>query len=115
MIAAPALPQDISPDGREIWGWAARLSDHVNRLDKMRQLAADIAKVRCGDCRLWMMKACPREHNVNGYNRGPSMEGIICGKFVEDPSSAALRQRRRDELAELAKLHVAASQENSDG
>ena len=36
---------------------------------------------RCGDCRLWMTRQCPREANVNGWNKGPSMSAAICDKF----------------------------------
>ena len=38
---------------------------------------------KCGDCRLWMTKQCPREKNVDGWNRGPSMSGWTCEKFAK--------------------------------
>lgn len=75
MSAAPELPAQISGDGREIWEWAGKLSDHVQRQDRIRKLTIQIAKVgtTCGDCDKWMKsKECPREHNVKGYSRGPS-------------------------------------------
>ena len=37
---------------------------------------------KCGQCKLWMTRECPQERNVNGWNRGPSCEGVTCSKFV---------------------------------
>ena len=40
----------------------------------------------CGDCYFWMKSSlCPQERNVNGRNKGPSMNGSICEKFAEAP------------------------------
>lgn len=53
------------------------------------QAAADErnARPKCGNCYWWMKsRDCPRERNVNGRNRGPSMNEAPCGKFREDPS-----------------------------
>ena len=97
------LPQHVSPDGRELWDWAGRLSEHVHREDRLRKLRARIAPIgtRCGDCDKWMKSSlCPQERNVNGYTRGPSCEGLKCAQFVEAGSATRLRA---DLLAELAK------------
>ncbi len=51
---------------------------------------------KCGDCYWWMKsKDCPREKNVNGFSRGPSMSGIACGKFSsrQYPKAAVQRQK----------------------
>lgn len=42
---------------------------------------------RCGDCSFWMKSSdCPEERNVNGWNKGPSMNGIPCVKFQDTAS-----------------------------
>ena len=43
---------------------------------------------RCGDCSLWMTSKCPEEKNVNGWNRGPSMNGYTCHQFTPKPEPA---------------------------
>lgn len=71
----------------------ARLFDALIEADSARQ--ADIAKrenlarlrvlatPRCGSCDSWMKSSsCPREHNFNGYTRGPDSGGYPCSKFV---------------------------------
>ena len=36
----------------------------------------------CGHCSHWMKSSeCPKEINVNGYNRGPSCNTIACDNF----------------------------------
>lgn len=104
MSGRPQLPTQVSPDGREIWDWAAKLSEHTQRQGKIRQLKAEIAKpLRCGDCYWWMKsRDCPREVNVNGRNRGPSMNDWPCSKMQETKESAGLRERRKTELEKLA-------------
>lgn len=96
------LPAQVSPDGHEIWDWAARFGNALHRQARIAELNAQIRKVRCGDCAHWMKsRVCPRERNVNGWNRGPSCEDMPCGIFSEDPQSAKLRDERRAELAVL--------------
>lgn len=42
----------------------------------------DASRSRCGNCFFWMKSSlCPKEHNVNGYARGPSCNGMACEKF----------------------------------
>ena len=104
MDNSPQLPTHVSPDGCEIWDWAAKLSEHTHRQDKIRQLKAEITKpLRCGDCYWWMKsRDCPREVNVGGRNRGPSMNDRPCGKMQETSQSIALRESRKIELEKLA-------------
>jgi hypothetical protein len=76
----------------------------------MNRLALDIAKIgtRCGDCDYWMKsRDCPREHNVNGYTRGPSCEGIPCPKFKECRLTTARRAELKEKLAALVELEAA--------
>jgi hypothetical protein len=44
---------------------------------------------------------CPKEHNVRGYNHGPSMNAPPCKLFVWQKSSLDLLELRRAELAGL--------------
>lgn len=101
MAGPPTLPRDISANGAEIWDWAIALSHWERRQEKIRQLRADIAFVRCGSCQAWMTRGCPKERNVNGYSRGPSMNEFPCGQYTEKPHYAELRDQRRAELARL--------------
>lgn len=108
MSAPPPLPQNVSNDGREIWDWAERFSAHTHRLDKMRKLRAEIARIGtvCGDCHFWMKsRECPKERNVNGYSRGPSNGSPKCGQFVMTASSAELRAERQAELDAVIAIH----------
>ena len=103
MDDAPKLPQHVSPDGKEIWDWAADFSAHIHRRDRIMRLERDIAKIgtRCGDCFNWMKSSrCPREKNINGMSRGPSMGAPVgaCPKFQLDPSDAKHRERLEVEL-----------------
>lgn len=98
------VPQ-ISPDGREIWDWGVRLSEHIHRMDRIRVLKADINRIKreCGSCEYWMTRACPKEKHDNqrGVSRGPSMGALICDKFIMKGSSAETMSRWEDELKTL--------------
>lgn len=101
--AMPPLPRNVSPDGREIWDWAAKLSEARQRVQKIRELRSEIARRprECGSCQKWMTHSCPKEHNVGGRPRGPSMKAPICGQHILKDYDA----KRLDELrAELAAL-----------
>ena len=104
MRGLPQLPREVSSDGREIWDWAAKLSDAVHRADRARNLRADIAGIqgRCGSCAKWMTKACHLERNVNGYSRGPSANDPKCGGFAMKAGSADLLEKWSAELVALA-------------
>jgi hypothetical protein len=110
----PALPQHISSDGREIWDWAKRLSEHTHRLHDMRELRRDIARIgrECGGCDNWMKsRICPREKNVNGWNRGPSMTDPVmnCQTFVQAPSEIARKGELQQRLSALEEKHAEAT------
>lgn len=81
----PQLPAEISPDGREVWDWAARLSDEVQRREEIRALAVQIRNMetQCGNCADWMTRACPREQhsNTTGRSTGPSSQSVKCQQF----------------------------------
>ncbi len=101
MSAPPPLPREVSANGAEIWDWASRLSAWTHRQHRIRELRADIARVACGGCAQWMTRQCPREHNANGYSRGPSMNAAPCGQYAEKASTAETREKRRSELVAL--------------
>jgi hypothetical protein len=87
-----------------VFAWGRSMSDAIHLDAKMRELSAQIRKVRCGDCDLWMKSSmCPAERYIGNTGRrtGPSCEGMTCKEFVESNSSAGLRQKRREELAAL--------------
>lgn len=91
---APPFPAHVSSNGSEIWDWAIALSRHEGRLREMRRLRERIAEVgtKCGDCDHWMKsRQCPKEHNVNGYSRGPHMNHPTCRQFSESSFATKLR------------------------
>ena len=50
---------------------------------------------KCGDCSFWMKSSeCPQERNVNGWNKGPSMNGTPCEKFA--PVAVAKLEDKND-------------------
>lgn len=81
---------------------AARAHEQeANRLERE-------ARPVCGNCDYWMTRQCPREKNVNGRNRGPSMNGIACSKYAEARSALTNPQFLRDMAAdERAKAKAA--------
>lgn len=41
---------------------------------------------KCGQCNKWMKSnLCPKEKNVNGWNKGPGMDTFICKEFEIKP------------------------------
>lgn len=100
----PQLPQQISPNGREVWDWADRFSEHVHTQDKIRKLRAAVFQQgrTCGDCSNWMKsRLCPKERNVKGMTRGPSSGDLKCNQFLEGVGAT---KRRADLSAQLAEL-----------
>ena len=86
----------------DIWDRMAAATVEIHRRGRMRELERKIAKTACGDCRLWMhSRECPREKNVNGYTRGPSMNADICELFVVGIGTEMLREQWRSELENL--------------
>jgi hypothetical protein len=61
------------------------------KLRQIKELDRDLLKEKigsCGGCYFWMKSNdCPRERNINGWNKGPSMSDIKCDKFQRSPSS----------------------------
>jgi hypothetical protein len=58
------------------------------RLSAISKLCEDIkylrrwTELRCGNCDHWMKsRVCPKEKNVNGRNKGPSMNEFACELF----------------------------------
>ncbi len=98
-----SLPTHVSPDGRELWDWAGRIGQAIQRQDEMDRLRRKIRESgRCGECYHWMHSGdCPREHNVNGYSRGPHMDECPCKQFVWQQTYKDLLEKRKMELAAL--------------
>jgi hypothetical protein len=69
---------DIMQKARE------REIDHYSKMTAFA-LSDRIIRKRCGDCDNWnKSRLCPKERNVNGYSRGPSMNDFTCPSFVPD-------------------------------
>lgn len=107
LLRAVTPPTEVNSRGDEIWAWAARLSAITQEAARLSEIDAVLrARPRCGECDHWMKsRECPSERNVNGYNRGPSMNGSACGKFLITHHAAdhhnALRDERADIIARL--------------
>jgi hypothetical protein len=106
--SAPSLPSEVSPDGREIWDWAGKMSEHIQRLARIKELREAIRKCgkECGDCDKWMKSSeCPRERpgtgKRSGYSVGPSCGAPVCAEYVEKPWTT---QRRAELTRELESL-----------
>ena len=99
------LPAEISPDGREVWDWAARFSDRAHTLDEIARLGkqAHNARNTCGSCTAWMTDACPRERHDNrtGRKQGPSSMAIKCDRFSMSASDAAGAAQAEEKIAAL--------------
>jgi hypothetical protein len=104
---APRLPQEISTDGREVFDWANRMSDHMQRVARSREVWKAIVdgESQCGSCSKWMTGACPPERQDNrlGCKVGPSCQAIKCDQFAMN----AYDRKRIDGLrAEHASLNA---------
>lgn len=89
-----------------VFDWGMAFSDHVQRIARMGELRREIVQIglRCGSCSKWMKsRQCPREHNVNGHQRGPSMLDTKCSEFIMSASSQQLLDERTAELTALTK------------
>jgi hypothetical protein len=117
-IKLPALPENISPDGREVWDWASRLSDATQKAHEIRELQSKIRRMQneCGSCSLWMTSSCPREvhDNRRGRSSGPSCSAIKCSNFIMDSSHATMIQSATIRLEELT-IPAAANTESEEG
>lgn len=102
---APQLPQNISNDGREIWDWGMKMSEHIHRQAEINRLTRQIRLqgTKCGDCYKWMKSQyCPRERrNSKGRREGPSMNAPICTQFEECPRTTEWREELKAQLAKL--------------
>lgn len=105
MSTIPQLPSEISPDGREIWDWAARLSAQAHRADEIRRLSTQIrnAETQCGGCAYWMTRQCPREQHSNktGRSTGPSSQSLKCVEFVMTAYQAKELEAAKSKLSKL--------------
>lgn len=80
-----------------------RFDEATQQARKIKELRADLRRIGtvCGDCALWMTRACPQETNVNGWNRGPSCAAPICSKFVETQQASERREKLKKEITIL--------------
>ena len=72
------------PDDLRAMLFMAACPAHASQIFGEPEPAPTPKPKRCGDCDFWMKSSlCPEERNVNGWNKGPSMNGIPCSKFQE--------------------------------
>ena len=103
VTAPPAIPADMSTDGREVWDWADRMSRFTQDNARRSRILRDVAKRTCGDCSRWMTRACVRERSggLTGRSPGPSSEAHPCSAYAEKGSTTTRRESLRAELAIL--------------
>ncbi|KAA9173024.1 hypothetical protein F3K36_16395 [Delftia sp. BR1] len=103
-----SMPTEISPDGREIWDWAGRLSDRVHRTHEARQLRERISAMEseCGSCSRWMTNSCPKEvhDNRKGRKVGPSSRAMKCQQFEMSSLTAGELEKAKAKLAQVEAL-----------
>jgi hypothetical protein len=103
--ATVRLPAEISPDGRELWDWAARFSDRAQTLYEITKLGKQVHNTRntCGSCTAWMTDACPREKRDNrtGRKQGPSSMAIKCERFSMSARDEAGAAQAEEKIAAL--------------
>lgn len=91
-------------DPRGVFDKALAFSDALHRACRIQEIRAELRSLRervCGNCRFWMCSNdCPREHNVKGISRGPSMRERACEKFADgfEPWKAEREAALREEL-----------------
>lgn len=105
IVSLPALPTEISGDGREVWDWAAKLSDRAHTVDQIKRLDEQARNARntCGSCAQWMTRACPREKHSNqtGRSAGPSCKAAKCASFNITASAEKSAASAEAQAAEL--------------
>lgn len=73
-------------------------ASRIARLGEIRRMKAEADATdrrECGNCCHWMKSSdCPRERNVNGRSRGPSMSEPACSNFALEPWVADLKTKR---------------------
>ena len=73
----------------------SELAEFRRRLQEARQTDSR----RCGNCNHWMKsRDCPRERNVKGFSRGPSMGAPACDQFSLEKWVADLKAKRLADL-----------------
>lgn len=109
MSDVPLLPQNISPDGSELWDWAAKASGHIHRQSKIKELRSRIVDLgsACGSCSKWMLPSCPLEKHDNkaGRSRGPHMNYPKCEQFTMSWSSQKVKDELLAELKDVTNRH----------
>lgn len=109
LLGSVPLPAEISPSGVELWDWAGKLGDALQRQARLNALRAELRAcgTLCGDCEKWMKsRECPRERPGTGkragFSVGPSMNDRICGEYVEKLDTTQRRARYEAEMASLS-------------
>lgn len=82
-----------------------RFDTEIQRIAAERNRRAELrrqARKTCGACHFWMKsQECPRERNVNGWNRGPSSGDVPCGRFQSNAHHVAAVEVYKAALAQV--------------
>lgn len=74
-------------------------AQRLRSLKERSQKAVNFDIKRCGNCYFWMKsKDCPKERNVNGWNKGPSCNGVACEKFQLEAYVAEVKIEKLEEV-----------------
>lgn len=72
-------------NGPDLWDAFEQAAQRISNQAQLRDLVAivnNFTRRECGHCEHWMKsKQCPKEVNVNGWNKGPSMSEPPCAKY----------------------------------
>lgn len=92
----------------DLWGAAILAGKSIHHNIRIDELKCSISKIgtQCGDCSKWMTSDCPKEKNVNGRNRGPSMSEVICDKFSISFSAISIKEHFENELKKELELTI---------
>lgn len=95
----------MDESAEKVFDWAARFSDRVHAVAKLRDLRASVHRTQstCGSCAIWMTNSCPRERHDNrtGRKHGPSCAEINCASFVMSAVAASGVAKDEAEIAAI--------------
>lgn len=93
--------------------WDMKRTTALGHLAEAARMDEAAAK-KCGNCRHWMTRQCPRETNVNGRKHGPSSGGSPCTSFQESTGAFGPQQWRDKAADERAKAAAVVSTLSKD-
>ena len=87
------------------WGLVERVSLLAQLRDYVAE-AVESTRPKCGTCQHWMKsRICPKEHNVNGYSRGPSCNAVPCDQYKLDAAHSGIARKKCQQAIDFAERH----------